>query len=58
VIPAGFVGYLPAALIRAPAAWTAVVIGTGVLVYAALAAWVFDRGLRVYSSGSRFATFG
>jgi ABC-2 type transport system permease protein len=58
VIPAGFVGYLPAELIRAPAVWTAAAIGAGVLGYAALAGWVFERGLRVYSSGSRFATFG
>ncbi|HSQ33265.1 MAG TPA: ABC-2 family transporter protein, partial [Gemmatimonadaceae bacterium] len=58
VIPAGFVGYLPAALIRAPSVWTAVSIGAGVTVYAFAAAWVFGRGLRVYSSGSRFATFG
>ena len=58
VIPAGFVGYLPAELIRAPTAWTAVAIAAGVTVYAVLAAWVFGRGLRVYSSGSRFATFG
>jgi ABC-2 type transport system permease protein len=58
VIPAGFVGYLPADLIRAPSAWTAVGIGLGVTGYAVAAAWVFQRGLRVYSSGSRFATFG
>lgn len=58
VIPAGFVGYLPAELIRAPAAWPAAAIAAGVIAYAASAAWVFDRGLRAYSSGSRFATFG
>ncbi|HTJ23410.1 MAG TPA: ABC-2 family transporter protein [Gemmatimonadaceae bacterium] len=58
VIPAGFVGYLPAELIRAPAAWTAVAIGAGVTAYAYAAKLVFERGLRVYSSGSRFATFG
>src|SRR5512146_2100069 len=58
VIPAGFVGYLPAELIRAPAAWTAVAIGTAVTAYAVVAAWVFERGLRVYSSGSRCATVG
>jgi ABC-2 type transport system permease protein len=58
VIPAGFVGYLPAQLIRAPAVWTAVAIGAGVSAYALVAAWVFERGLRVYSSGSRFAMFG
>ena len=58
VIPAGFVGYLPAELIRTPAAWTAVAIAAGVTAYTVAAAWVFERGLRVYSSGSRFATFG
>src|SRR5512135_1459524 len=58
VIPAGFVGYLPAELIRAPAAWTALWIGAGATAYAFAAAWVFERGLRVYSSGSRFEMFG
>lgn len=58
VIPAGFVGYLPAELIRAPAVGTAVAIAAGVAAYCVVAAWVFARGLRVYSSGSRFATFG
>jgi ABC-2 type transport system permease protein len=58
LIPAAFVGYLPADLIRAPSAWTAIGIVLGVTVYAALAAWVFQRGLRAYSSGSRFASFG
>ena len=58
VIPAGFVGYLPAELIRAPSLWTAVAIAGAVAGYAVVASWVFARGLRVYSSGSRFATFG
>jgi ABC-2 type transport system permease protein len=58
LIPAGFVGYLPAELIRAPSGWTAVGVGLGVTAYGALAAWIFQRGLRAYSSGSRFATFG
>lgn len=58
LVPAGFVGYLPAKLVSAPTAWTAVAVGLGVAAYAALAIWVFHRGLRVYSSGSRFATFG
>jgi ABC-2 type transport system permease protein len=58
VIPAGFVGYLPASLIRAPDAFTAGAIMAGVAAYGALAVWVFTRGLRAYSSGSRFATFG
>lgn len=58
LVPAGFVGYLPAYLIRAPSAWTAAALGLGVTAYALLAAAVFQRGLRTYSSGSRFATFG
>jgi ABC-2 type transport system permease protein len=58
IIPAGFVGYLPAAEIRSPSVGTAFAIGAGVLAYGALSAWVFERGLRTYSSGSRFATFG
>ena len=56
VIPAGFVGYLPAELIRAPAIGAAAAIATGVGVYAVAASWVFARGLRAYSSGSRFST--
>jgi ABC-2 type transport system permease protein len=58
VIPAGFVSYLPVDLIRVPAVWTALAIAGGVAAYAAAAVWVFGRGLRAYSSGSRFATFG
>jgi viologen exporter family transport system permease protein len=58
VIPAGFVGYLPAELVRVPAMWTAMAMAGGVAAYASVASWVFARGLRVYSSGSRFATFG
>ena len=58
LIPAGFVGYLPAELIRAPSALTAAALVLGVTAYSAVAAWVFQRGLRTYSSGSRFAMFG
>jgi ABC-2 type transport system permease protein len=58
IVPAAFVGYLPAELISAPTLRTALGIGLGVVAYAAAAAWVFRRGLRAYSSGSRFATFG
>ncbi len=57
IVPAAFVGYLPAQLIRAPSVATAVAIAAGTLAYAAIAAFVFDRGLRVYSSGGRFSTF-
>ena len=58
IVPAGFVGFLPAELIRAPSATTAVVVGLAVVAYGWLALWVFERGLRAYSSGSRFAAFG
>jgi ABC-2 type transport system permease protein len=58
VIPAGFVGYLPAELIRMPSAGTAMAVAGGVVAYVVGAVWVFERGLRAYSSGSRFATFG
>ena len=58
VIPAGFVGYLPAELIRVPTAGTAMAVAGGVVAYVVVAVWVFERGLRAYSSGSRFATFG
>lgn len=58
LIPAGFVGYLPADLIGAPSLRGALAIALGVAAYGATSAWVFRRGLRRYSSGSRFATFG
>ena len=58
LIPAGFVGYLPADLIGTPSLEVAAAIALGVTGYAGAAAWVFERGLRTYSSGSRFATFG
>ena len=58
IVPAGFVGYLPADLIRAPSIGTASLLALGVAGYAVAATWVFQRGLRSYASGSRFATFG
>jgi len=58
LIPAGFVGYLPSGLIRAPSIGAGVAIALGVAAYSLLAVLVFQRGLRSYASGSRFATFG
>ncbi len=58
LVPAGFVGYLPANLIGAPSLRSALAIAVGVTAYGVAAAWVFQHGLRTYSSGSRFATFG
>jgi ABC-2 type transport system permease protein len=58
VIPAGFVSYLPASLVRT-ASWTdAAWLGSGCLAYGWLALHVFRRGLSRYSSGSRFGVFG
>jgi ABC-2 type transport system permease protein len=58
VLPAGFVGYLPARVVHAPssAAVTSLLAGAG--GYLATAVWLFNRGLRRYVSGSRFSTFG
>jgi ABC-2 type transport system permease protein len=58
IFPGAFVGYLPATLIKAPSMGTAVAIVASVAVYGSMAKWVFTRGLRSYSSGSRFVSFG
>ena len=54
IIPAGFIAYLPVDLIRAPNATLLATVVVSAVVYAALAGWVFDRGLRRYESGNRF----
>ena len=58
LLPAGFVGYVPARLVEQPTLARAVLLVTVAGVYLAIAAGVFDRGLRRYTSGSRFGTFG
>ena len=58
VLPAGFVGYLPARIVCAPSAGNVALLAAGAVVYLALAVRMFDRGLRRYASGSRFSTFG
>jgi viologen exporter family transport system permease protein len=58
VLPAGFVGYLPARVVRAPSAANVALLTAGAVVYLAVAVRLFDRGLRRYASGSRFSTFG
>ena len=53
IVPAGFVGFLPAELVRAPSfalAVTALAASTG---WTLLALHVFARGLRRYESGNR-----
>jgi len=58
VLPAGFVGYLPARVVHAPSFADVAVLVIGASAYLGMAVWVFHRGLRRYTSGSRFSTFG
>jgi len=58
ILPAGFVGYLPARVVHAPSLLHVSLLAVGAGTYLALAVLVFDRGLRRYASGSRFSTFG
>jgi ABC-2 type transport system permease protein len=54
VLPAGFVGHLPAELVRGFDLGTLSLLALGTVAWAGLAWWVFQRGLRCYASGSRF----
>jgi ABC-2 type transport system permease protein len=58
ILPAGFVGYLPARVVRAPSVANVAALAIGAALYLALAVRLFDLGLRRYASGSRFSTFG
>jgi viologen exporter family transport system permease protein len=58
VLPAGFVGYLPARILHEPSPVNVAILLTGAIAYLCLAVLIFDRGLRRYASGSRFSTFG
>jgi ABC-2 type transport system permease protein len=58
VIPAGFVGYVPARVVLRPSAPQVLLLVGAAATYFAAAIVIFDRGLRRYASGSRFATFG
>ncbi len=53
VLPAGFVSYLPARLVRDFDVQTLLIATAGTTAYAVFAAWLFGRGLRRYTSGSR-----
>jgi ABC-2 type transport system permease protein len=55
LLPAGLIAYLPLELARDPGLDTLLPALLGTACYAAFAAWVFQRGLRRYESGSRFA---
>jgi ABC-2 type transport system permease protein len=58
IVPAGFVGYLPATLIRAPSVTVLLELVGAALAYGVLAWQVFGRGLRAYTAGSRFELNG
>jgi ABC-2 type transport system permease protein len=58
LVPAGFVGYLPARLVREPSAALVLELVAGAVVYSTAAWWVFHRGLRSYCAGSRFELVG
>jgi len=58
VLPAGLVGYLPARVVRDASFPDVALLTIGAGVYIVLAVMTFDCGLRRYSSGSRFNTFG
>jgi len=53
VVPAGFVGFLPAELVRAPSLALAAEALAASVVWMLLALVVFGRGLRRYASGNR-----
>jgi len=58
LLPAGFVGYVPVHLVRAPSWAEGVALAAAAGAYLTVAIVTFDRGLGRYSSGSRFTTFG
>ncbi|PYQ95952.1 MAG: hypothetical protein DMF97_16145 [Acidobacteria bacterium] len=58
LLPAGFVGYVPARFVQKPSIADGVLLTAAAAGYLAIGAAVFNRGLRRYASGSRFGMFG
>jgi ABC-2 type transport system permease protein len=58
LLPAGFVSYLPLQVVRAATWFDVAALTAGAAGCVALGAFVFQRGLRRYTSGSRFGVFG
>lgn len=58
VLPAGIVSYLPLAVVRGATLFDVAALAAGAVCYVLLGAYVFERGLRRYTSGSRFGVFG
>ena len=58
LLPAGFVGYLPASVVKSASVANLLCLLVGTAFYLWLALRIFQAGLRRYSSGSRFGVFG
>jgi ABC-2 type transport system permease protein len=58
LLPAGFIGYVPARLVQRPSLADALLLTAAAAGYLAIGAVVFNRGLRRYASGSRLVPFG
>jgi ABC-2 type transport system permease protein len=58
VIPAGWVGYMPAHVARQASVGQLLLLVSAAAAYLVLAAGTFQCGLRRYASGSRFGVFG
>ena len=58
VIPAGWVGYMPAQVARQASVGQLLLLVSAAAGYLVLAAGTFQCGLRRYASGSRFGVFG
>jgi ABC-2 type transport system permease protein len=52
-LPAAFVTYVPVQAIREGSWLKALMVIAAAIFYSALAAWIFERGLRRYTSGNR-----
>ncbi|MDP9195263.1 MAG: ABC-2 family transporter protein [Pseudomonadota bacterium] len=53
VLPVGFIAFLPADILREFSWWKLGVLAAAAVMSCTLAAWIFHRGLRRYTSGSR-----
>jgi ABC-2 type transport system permease protein len=58
LLPAGFVGYVPARFAQHPSLAQALLLVAAAGTYLAMADAFFGRGIKRYSSGSRFGVFG
>ncbi len=54
VLPAAFISLLPVEAIREGAAWKAAATIAAAVGYGWIATWIFERGLKRYTSGNKF----